>query len=211
MFVCHSLGGIITKEALRLSRLADFQPNLQSLYRHTHGVIFLGTPHRGSTWAPWGALAGNLAKLAFQSPNVSLLKSLQVDSMALQMIADAFSSMIRGDIKVFSFREEKPMSGIYGLDGMVRISHQSIREAYNISRLLMNFLRSLAMQLRGRRESMLITVTCANLHLARQMGIERYPERFETLSMPCRKPIEFPKAEAAVHPWKNVSLESVTA
>lgn len=58
---------------------------------------------------------GNLARLALQSPNTSLLKSLEVDSMALQMIADEFSAMIRADIAVYSFREEKGMSGIYGL------------------------------------------------------------------------------------------------
>ena len=120
IFVCHSLGGIITKETLRLSRAARYQPSLQSLYEQTYGVIFLGTPHRGSTYAPWGALMGNLAKLALQSPSTSLLRSLEVDNMALQMIADEFSTMIRGDIAVYSFREERDMSGIYGLHHKVK-------------------------------------------------------------------------------------------
>jgi hypothetical protein len=60
------------------------------------------------------------------------------------------------------------------------------------------------MQLRGRKESMLTTVICANLIHDKQMGIERYPERFGTLSMPFRKPIKFAKAKRAVHPWTNV-------
>jgi len=119
VFVCHSLGGILAKEALRLSRAARYQPHLQGLYDSTYGVIFLGTPHRGSIWAPWGALMGNLTKLALQSPNTALLKSLEVDSMALEMLASDFSNMIREDIAVYSFREERGMSGLYGLDGKV--------------------------------------------------------------------------------------------
>jgi hypothetical protein len=53
---------------------------------------------------------------------------------------------------------------------------------------------------------MLTTVICANLIHDKQMSIERYPERFGTLSMPVRKPIKFAKAKTAVHPWTNVSF-----
>lgn len=126
MFVCRSLGGIIVKEALRLSRAALYQPDKQGLYKTTHGVIFLGTPHRGSTWAPWGALMGNIAKLALQSPNTALLRALEVDSMALQMIADEFSTMIREAIMVYSFCEEKPMTGLYGLHDKIVDDFSSI-------------------------------------------------------------------------------------
>lgn len=113
IFVCHSLGGIITKKSLRLSRAARYQPRLQSLYEQTYVVIFLGTPHRESTYAPWRALMGNLAKLALQSPNTSLLRSLEVNS-----------TMIRGDIAVYSFREERGMSGIYGLHH--KVTHHGV-------------------------------------------------------------------------------------
>lgn len=98
---------------------AKYQPRKQRLYQETYGVIFLGTPHRGSPWAPWAKLATNLAKLALQSPSTTLLDALQVDSSVLQIIADEFSKMIREDLKVHSFREEKGMSGLYGLDAKV--------------------------------------------------------------------------------------------
>ncbi|KAL8724942.1 MAG: hypothetical protein Q9181_006602, partial [Wetmoreana brouardii] len=126
IFVCHSLGGVIVKEALRLSWSARYQRHLQALYETTQSVIFLGTPHRGSTWAPWGALMGNLAKLALRSPNTALLRALEVDSMALQTIAEEFSKMIREDIAVYSFREERPMTGLYGLNDKIVDDFSSI-------------------------------------------------------------------------------------
>ena len=43
---------------------------------------------------------GNLAKLALQSSHTARLRVLEVDSMALQMIADEFSTMIRENIAV---------------------------------------------------------------------------------------------------------------
>jgi hypothetical protein len=135
IFVCHSLGGIIVKEVrkpqLRICPRAQltkerlgtalipggkFQPRQQKLYQDTYGVIFLGTPHRGSLWASWAKLASNLAKVALQAPSTSILQSLHVDSGELQRIADEFKKMIRDDIKTHSFREERGMSGLYGLD-----------------------------------------------------------------------------------------------
>lgn len=99
---------------------AKFQPRKKSFYENAYGVIFLGTPHRGSPWAPWAKLASNLAKLALQAPSTTLLQSLQVDSPVLQIIADEFSKMVRSDeIKVYSFREERGMSGLYGFDAKV--------------------------------------------------------------------------------------------
>jgi hypothetical protein len=46
LFVAHSLGGIIIKEALRRSRgCISFQSHLHSIYEFTSGIIFFGTPH----------------------------------------------------------------------------------------------------------------------------------------------------------------------
>lgn len=109
-------------QALRLSQRAEFQPNQQRLYKDTFAVVFIGTPHRGSPWAPWAKVASNLAKLALRSSSSALVDGLQVDSAVLQMIAEEFSKMIRSDkIKVHSFREERGMSGLYGFDAKVRL------------------------------------------------------------------------------------------
>ncbi len=42
-----------------------------------------------------------------------------MDSETLQIIAEEFSTMIRGDVKVHSFYEEMGMAGLYGLHGKV--------------------------------------------------------------------------------------------
>ncbi|RHZ47020.1 uncharacterized protein CDV56_103078 [Aspergillus thermomutatus] len=114
------LGGIIVKEVLRRSKGATFQPQNQSLYTSTCGVIFLATPHRGSPWATWAKLAANVSKVVLRSPNTAVLDSLNVGNQLLDMIAEEFSIMLRmNDIKAYSFHEERPMSGVLGLNEKV--------------------------------------------------------------------------------------------
>jgi hypothetical protein len=97
---------------LRISKGATFQHKLQSIHTATY---------RGSPWAPWAKLAANLAKLALHSSTTALIEALRIDSPLLQIIADEFSKMLRSDeIKVHSFREERGMSGLYGLDSKVK-------------------------------------------------------------------------------------------
>ena len=49
IFVAHSLGGIIVKEALRRSESHRvFQREYHQIYESTSAMIFLGTPHRGA-------------------------------------------------------------------------------------------------------------------------------------------------------------------
>ncbi|PMD55379.1 uncharacterized protein K444DRAFT_511611, partial [Hyaloscypha bicolor E] len=45
IFVCHSLGGLIVKEAL-ISAQND--ENFASIYNCTRALLFFGTPHRGA-------------------------------------------------------------------------------------------------------------------------------------------------------------------
>lgn len=49
LFIAHSLGGIIIKEALRRSSdCKSSQSHLRSIYEFTSGTIFFGTPHGGA-------------------------------------------------------------------------------------------------------------------------------------------------------------------
>jgi hypothetical protein len=46
LFIGHSLGGIVIKEALRRSySCGKYQRHLHSIYEFTTGIIFFGTPH----------------------------------------------------------------------------------------------------------------------------------------------------------------------
>jgi hypothetical protein len=47
IFVCHSLGGLVVKNALVGARKSDNE-DIQEVFRATTGIIFLGTPHDGS-------------------------------------------------------------------------------------------------------------------------------------------------------------------
>jgi hypothetical protein len=49
LFIVHSLGGIILKEALRYSKApSPADARLRAIFESTAGVIFFGTPHRGA-------------------------------------------------------------------------------------------------------------------------------------------------------------------
>ncbi|KAH9906070.1 hypothetical protein F4778DRAFT_693094 [Xylariomycetidae sp. FL2044] len=96
IWVCHSLGGILTKRALlysndlRLSQHEDYR----SIYVSTYGMIFLGTPHTGSDIASWGTVLQAMSdavvpKSFFQSESV-LLKTLKRDNETLQNINNHF-------------------------------------------------------------------------------------------------------------------------
>ncbi|KAF5228483.1 hypothetical protein FAUST_11030 [Fusarium austroamericanum] len=47
VFIAHSLGGLVYKEAILLSR-NNPKPHLRGIFDCTKGIIFLGTPHKGS-------------------------------------------------------------------------------------------------------------------------------------------------------------------
>jgi hypothetical protein len=52
IFVCHSLGGLIIKQSLRIAAERQNQRLGQILHK-THGVVFLATPNTGSDVASW--------------------------------------------------------------------------------------------------------------------------------------------------------------
>jgi hypothetical protein len=51
VFVCHSLGGLLVKQVLRIA--AEQRGPGVELFKQTRGVVFLGTPNMGSQAANW--------------------------------------------------------------------------------------------------------------------------------------------------------------
>lgn len=112
VFVGHSLGGLVIKEALCRSQTllsTNQDPELSSIYSHTAGVVFMGTPHRGSfeenfakivSWAAWATL---------RSPNHRLLSTLAEDSDILERQRLAFVS-ITEKMPIVCLHEEKRMA-----------------------------------------------------------------------------------------------------
>ncbi|WP_041411499.1 esterase/lipase family protein [Shewanella baltica] len=74
IFVCHSLGGLITKQILRLANDQNKREVAHQFIERVTGVAFLGTPHLGSDIATHGHnifAKGLLRCLTFQQPSIA--------------------------------------------------------------------------------------------------------------------------------------------
>ena len=74
VFVAHSLGGLVYKKAILLSR-NNPEPHLRSIFDYIKGVLFIGNPHSGSWLAYWANLSASALGL-IKSTNRSLLTTL---------------------------------------------------------------------------------------------------------------------------------------
>lgn len=87
------------------------------------GIIFLATPHGGAKAANWALLASNIAKCALQSPSERVLRGLKPNGELLETLRKAFLQMLEDEhFTIHSFFETKPMVGVYGMNGLVRLS-----------------------------------------------------------------------------------------
>ena len=127
IFVAHSLGGIIVKDALSLSRQET--TSCREILPATIGVVFLGTPHQGSKAASLGKMAFELTRCFLKDPDLRILRALERDSEILERISRSFGYVLAaGHIKVHSFREELGTHGITIVDAsssMVNYLHES--------------------------------------------------------------------------------------
>ncbi|CZR60232.1 uncharacterized protein PAC_10128 [Phialocephala subalpina] len=115
IFVCHSLGGIVVKFALKLAQdSTGADASFQAIRTSTRGVIFFATPHSGSDLADWGELLRRIAGV-FKVTNSPLLAALnaQKDNGQLEQLRDDFSKILgpqnEGKLRVLNLRENKPL------------------------------------------------------------------------------------------------------
>ncbi|KAH8646408.1 hypothetical protein BGZ60DRAFT_391976 [Tricladium varicosporioides] len=116
IFVAHSLGGLVCKEAILSSR-NNPEPHLRDVFEYTTGIMFMGTPHRGAWMADWMKIpASGLG--VFKSTNKSLLQVLETDDQLLESIQVRFWSMVREQresgrrLEITCFFEELPLPGV---------------------------------------------------------------------------------------------------
>lgn len=107
IFICHSLGGIVFKQAFIRAHEVE---RYHSLQRLIFGVIFLGTPHRGSDLASWGSMLSSVLKMGTlgTSTNSQLLKDLETNSRDLDRISKSFIARSKG-LKIYSFYETEKL------------------------------------------------------------------------------------------------------
>ncbi|KAF3002784.1 hypothetical protein E8E14_000058 [Neopestalotiopsis sp. 37M] len=127
IFVAHSLGGLVVKQALNQSATStDSKKN--RVLGYTRGIIFLGTPHHGSSAATYGRAAFRLGKtVAFQSANIKLLTALERNSESLDQLSTEFCETLEktNSLRMWSFAEEKQIR--FGVVGMQIVPADSAR------------------------------------------------------------------------------------
>lgn len=94
IFVAHSWGGLVCKKATLLSRNHP-DPHFRGLFNHLKGIIFMGTPHRGSWMADWLQIPAYIFGLVPRYINTSLLTVLRTDDQLLESIQLEFLAMVR--------------------------------------------------------------------------------------------------------------------
>jgi hypothetical protein len=107
-FIAHSLGGLVTEQALLVS-LEPNEPRLQSIVPCTNGIVFMGTPHSGSSLALWGYTLARLLD-RFWRTNKELLSLLKQRSEVLKAVEEVFQRQLTVDgalkhVKIFCFYE----------------------------------------------------------------------------------------------------------
>ena len=109
VFVAHSLGGIVVKEALRRSHgFENYHNHLHQVYESTAAIIFFGTPYRGAD--PRGFLEHIVEKVvraAGFTVNEQVVKTLLPTSERLRELRDEFAPMARqNNWIIYSFQEQ---------------------------------------------------------------------------------------------------------
>lgn len=131
IFLAHSLGGIMVKEVLRRSEISR-EPTLQDIINSTVGIVFFGTPHRGSPGlANLAETVRRTASLILRvDSNSTILRVLGVDSPELELCHESFITQWRErNFRVKTFQEA------YGLVG-VNITRYSGKVVPDASSLL---------------------------------------------------------------------------
>ena len=86
----------------------DQAPDLGALYNYTAGVVFIGTPHRGSDQTGLAKIVSNIAKISLRQPNDKLLDNLKKESDVLENQRKGFVSISK-ELPVVCLHEEKPV------------------------------------------------------------------------------------------------------
>ncbi|KAF2100840.1 hypothetical protein NA57DRAFT_65198 [Rhizodiscina lignyota] len=124
IFLCHSLGGIIVKRALAYSssRQSARLENLHSIFTCTYGILFFGTPHRGTSKAQQLAMLQKIASAAVPKLvgqfDSNLVKALESESETLQNITDHFIPLMK-HFSIFFFWEQRKTELGYKKDYVV--------------------------------------------------------------------------------------------
>lgn len=113
VFIAHSLGGLVVKRALIYSSeiRGNYTEHLRSIFVSTYGILFLGTPHKGSNVAEWGSrlewICGAILPSKLVDTQPQLIDALKTNNETLQNIDRQFSQLTTR-FRIYFFHEGKP-------------------------------------------------------------------------------------------------------
>ncbi len=93
IYVCHSLGGLVGRQAM--SRLKNHPNKFGGLKLDQCGLLFLSTPHSGTTEADWNDFLSSVFELTFGVRSHEIVDQLRSFNPASVDSEDDFSAMER--------------------------------------------------------------------------------------------------------------------
>ncbi|CAG8376302.1 unnamed protein product [Penicillium salamii] len=103
IFVTHSYGGLVVKEALVQAKR---RRELNHLVGRTKAILFLGAPHRGSTYGLIGWITAIILRPV--GSNHMILGQMNYDAQELSDLHENFIASTQDDLKVINFYEQRP-------------------------------------------------------------------------------------------------------
>ncbi|KEZ46825.1 hypothetical protein SAPIO_CDS0134 [Scedosporium apiospermum] len=104
IFVGYSYGGLVIKQALVHRKVNQ---RLSHIAENTKAILFLGTPHRGSSFGWWGWLKAKI--LVPKGSNPLILANLGYDSLPLLDLHRDFEGAVPDSLRVINFFEQRPV------------------------------------------------------------------------------------------------------
>jgi pimeloyl-ACP methyl ester carboxylesterase len=107
IMVCHSLGGLLAKQILRLAAETGQKDRKRSVFTQTHAVLFLSTPHCGATLASLANAFGSIFRTTVS------IADLQTHDAHLEELQNWYRRHA-GDnaIRTVTYYETKPVMGL---------------------------------------------------------------------------------------------------
>ncbi|RJE25535.1 hypothetical protein PHISCL_02147 [Aspergillus sclerotialis] len=108
LFIAHSLGGIVVKEALVQAKLGE---KYGFICTATFGIEFFSTPHRGSSWASIGDIFAKAARATLRNPGNTFLNALKKGDLYASELTANFQQL-QERYKYLNFYETLPLKKI---------------------------------------------------------------------------------------------------
>jgi Signal recognition particle GTPase len=109
MFICHSLGGLLVKQILRISLDTPEGSSERALFENTRAVLFLATPHNGAD------LATLLSRLRIAFPTVAV-NDLIAHNAHLRDLFEWYRVHASEGVQTRTYNESRSIGGVRIVD-----------------------------------------------------------------------------------------------